>query len=79
MRKLFLLFVVLFATTTLWAGFQVGDLYYNITSDSKPYTVEVTYKSKKIPTSGGYPQFNTDWHIDSVSIPESIYYNGKTY
>ena len=79
MKKLFLLFVVLFATTTLWAGFQVGDLYYNITSDSKPYTVEVTYKSKEIPTSGGYPQFNTDWHIDSVSIPESIYYNGKTY
>ncbi|MBO5673186.1 MAG: leucine-rich repeat domain-containing protein [Paludibacteraceae bacterium] len=40
MKKLLSFFLVLLATTTLWAyDFQSGDLYYNITSDS---TVEVT-------------------------------------
>ena len=40
MRKLFFLFLALVATTSLWAyDFQVGDLYYNITSGT---TVEVT-------------------------------------
>ena len=64
MRKLFLLFVALLATTTLWAyDFRSGDLYYNITSSSEPYTVEV----------GGVS------FITSVIIPETVTYEGTTY
>jgi len=60
-----LLFVGLLATTALWAQrFQVGDLYYNITSSSEPFAVEVTYN--------GYT-------LTSVVIPASVEYNGITY
>ena len=59
-----LLFFALLATTTLWAyDFQSGDLYYNITSSSEPYTVEVTFGSSEY----------------SVTIPETVTYNGTTY
>ena len=65
MRKLFSLFVALLATTCLWAQrFQVGDLYYNITSNSVPYTVEV---------SGAVSS------ITSAIIPSIVTYNGTTY
>ena len=61
-----LLFVALLATTALWAQrFQVGDLYYNITSSSEPYTVEVTK--------------NGIYTLTSVVIPASVEYNGITY
>ena len=75
MRKLLFLFVALLATTSLWAyDFQHGDLYYNITSNSKPYTVEVTYQliPRSLPPSN-YPNLTT------VSIPEDIIYCGITY
>ena len=75
MRKLLFLFVALLATTSLWAyDFQHGDLYYNITSNSKPYTVEVTYQliPRSLPPSN-YPNLTT------VSIPEDITYDGITY
>ena len=63
MRKLFSLFVVLLATTCLWAyDFQSGDLYYNITSDT---TVEVT--------SGPY------YNLTTAIIPENVTYDGTTY
>ena len=49
----------------LWAyDFQSGDLYYNITSNVAPYTVEVT--------SG------IDYSGD-ITIPSSVTYNGITY
>ncbi len=48
----------------LWA-FKSGDLYYNITSNVAPYTVEVT--------SG-----NTKYSGD-ITIPSSVTYNGITY
>ena len=65
MKKLFLLFVAFVATTTLWAqSFRVGELYYNITSSSAPYTVEVSYAVSS---------------ITSAIIPESITHNGTTY
>ena len=48
----------------LWA-FQSGDLYYTITSNVAPYTVEVT---------GG----NIDYSGD-ITIPSSVTYNGITY
>ena len=65
MRKLFFLFLTLVATTSLWAQrFQVGDLYYNITSSSAPYTVEVSYAVSS---------------ITSAIIPSTVTYNGTTY
>ncbi len=68
MRKLFSLFVVLLATSTLWAyDFQSGDLYYNITSDT---TVKVTYQYQ---TSDNYAGLTT------ATIPETITHNGTTY
>ena len=72
MRKIFLLFVALLATTALWAyDFKSGDLYYNITSSSEPYTVEVTYQ---------YEWSETNYSsLTSVVIPESVTYNGTTY
>ena len=66
MRKLFSLFVALLATTCLWAyDFQSGDLYYNITSSSEPFAVEVTNNG-------------TDT-LTSVVIPSTVEYNGITY
>ena len=56
----------LLATTTLWAqDFQVGDLFYNITSSSEPYTAEVV---------------GADWRpITTANIPETVEYNGIIY
>ena len=65
MRKLFFLFLALVATTSLWAQtFQVGDLFYNITSSTAPYTVEVS---------------DAKWSITSAVIPSTVTYNGTTY
>ena len=73
MRKLFSLFVVLIATTSLWAyHFQSGDLYYNITSSSAPYAVEVTSKSSSYP-------YNDGVMFTSVTIPQNVTYNGTNY
>ena len=73
MRKLFFLFLALVATTSLWAQtFQVGDLYYNITSDVEPYTVEVTSHSSSYP-------YNEGVAITTATIPETVTYNGTTY
>ncbi len=59
-----LLFALL-ATTTLWAyDFRSGDLYYNITSSSVPYTVKVSDAVSSITTA---------------TIPETVTYNGTTY
>ena len=73
MRKLFSLFVALIATTSLWAyDFQSGDLYYNITSSSAPYAVEVTSKSSSSP-------YNDGVMFTSVTIPQNVTYNGTSY
>ena len=71
MRKLFSLFVALLATTALWAyDFQSGDLYYNITSDTVPYTAEVTYQYK---SNINYSE------LTEITIPLSVTYNNITY
>ena len=68
MRKLFFLFLALLTTSSLWAyDFQSGDLYYNITSSSEPFTVEVTHNN--------YELYNSN----TVDIPETIVYEGITY
>lgn len=70
--KLFTLFVALYATTCLWAyDFQSGDLYYNITSSSEPYTVEVTYQS--------YWSSDNYSNLTTAVIPETVTYDGTTY
>ena len=69
MKKLFTLLLAFMATTALWAyDFQSGDLYYNITSSSTPYTVEVTYKSLR-----------ANYSTTTLVIPSSVEYNGITY
>ena len=72
MKKLLSLLLTLGATTCLWAyDFQSGDLYYNITSSSAPYTVEVTYQ--KYGSSSNYSGLTT------ATIPETVTYSGETY
>ncbi|MGM9837118.1 MAG: leucine-rich repeat protein [Paludibacteraceae bacterium] len=51
--------------------FKSGDLYYNITSNTEPYTVEVTYQTYA--TSSNYSGLTT------ATIPETVTYNGTTY
>ena len=68
--KFFTFFVALFATTCLWAyDFKSGDLYYNITSNVEPYTVEVTRKNS----------YSSSYDLTSVTIPSTVYYGGTTY
>ena len=67
-----LLILTLLATTTLWAyDFKSGNLYYNITSKSAPYTVEVTYQSSSYDKN--YPTLTT------ATIPMTVTYNGTIY
>lgn len=69
MKKLFTLFLVLMTTLAIGAAdFQSGDLYYNITSSTSPYTVEVTYKSMR-----------SNYSNTTLSIPASVINNGITY
>ena len=70
MRKLFLLFWALLATTTLWAhDFEVDGIYYNYLDGNN---VEVTY---------GADEYDAWWDVYSgeVTIPETITNNGITY
>lgn len=72
MRKLFLLSVAIFAITALWAyDFKSDDLYYNITSNVSPYTVEVTCAEEW--GENNYAELSV------VTIPESVTYEGITY
>ena len=70
MKKAILLLLAALCTaaTTLAYGFQSGDLYYNITSDT---TVEVTYQEYR--SSTNYQGLTT------TTIPETVTYNGTTY
>ena len=67
MRKLFSLFVALLATTSLLA-FNFGGLYYNVTSSSEPYTVEVTYQEAN--SSSNYSDLIT------ATIPAGFVFRG---
>ena len=72
MEKIFTLILAFVATTTLWAyDFQSGDFYYNITSSSEPYTVEVTFQNEW--SSDNYAGLTT------ATIPENVTINGTTY
>ena len=70
--KIFTLFVALLTSSALWAyDFQSGDLYYNITSSSEPYTVEVTFQERG--SDSNYSGLTT------ATIPETVTNNGTTY
>ncbi len=66
MKKFLLLFLVLFtAIPSLWAyTFQSGDLYYDINADGTSVTVV---------------QQSTYKDLNTITIPETVNYNGKTY
>ena len=65
MKQIFTILVALLATTNLWAyDLQYGELCYNITSSSEPYTVEVD---------------DANSSITPVIIPETVTYEGTTY
>ncbi len=70
MKKILIILLLFFASITTWAyDFQSGDLCYNITSYTVPYTVEITHR---LASSGGY-------YFTTVSIPSKVNYDGKTY
>ena len=70
MKKILIILLLFFASITTWAyEFQSGDLCYNITSDTVPYTVEITHRLASL---GGY-------YFTTVSIPSKVNYDGKTY
>ena len=52
--------------------FESGGIYYKITSSSAPYTVAVTYRGTS------YSEY-MDEYTGSVTIPDKVTYNGKTY
>ena len=70
MRRLFLLFVVLVATTALWAhDFEVNGIYYNYLDET---SVEVTYKGSN------YAVYSNEYSGE-LAIPEIVTYNSLTY
>ena len=72
MKRIFYLLILLIVAINTYAyDFQFGDLYYNITSSSAPYTVEVT--SQKHRHSSNYSGLKT------ANIPETVTYNDITY
>ena len=75
MRKLFTLFVALLATSALLAQrFQVGDLYYHITSET---TAEVTCSGDDY---WDYHDFDDNYkYLTSVTIPSTVTYDDYPY
>ncbi len=72
--KFILAIIAITISNSLWAYdfYAVNDddtIYYNITSDTLPYTVEVTYKALYDSTS----------YSGAVSIPSLVNYDTKTY
>lgn len=73
MKRLLHTFLLLAIISPTYAyDFQVGELYYNITSSVEPYAVEVTHKTPSYPYNDG-----TTFTI--VNIPETVTYNNLTY
>lgn len=68
MKKLSSLFMAILAATCLWAyDFEAGGLFYNVISETIPYTAEVT-------NHPGFP-----YEIASATIPEKVNYCDITY
>ena len=74
MKKILIILLLFFASITTWAyDFKSGTLCYNITSNTAPYTVEVTYESSN---SGNNPTYI---NLTNVNIPQTVSYSGKQY
>ena len=78
----FLIFTVLFGGYAMAYHFSAvcesgQTLYYNITSNTEPYTVEVTYQTGQIVDNNwiGYSTYPTG----NLTIPTSVTYNNKIY
>ena len=71
LKHLFTALLMLCATAVAAHDFEVGGIYYNITSTTD-FTVEVTYR-------GNYSSEYSNEYTGSVVIPESVIYNGSTY
>ncbi|MBO5975185.1 MAG: leucine-rich repeat domain-containing protein, partial [Paludibacteraceae bacterium] len=72
MKKIILSLLAFMVSSALFAyDFQSGDLYYNITSHSAPYTVEVTYQ--KYPDSLNYSG------LTAVVVPSTVEHDGIEY
>ena len=68
-KKIILAATMLLVTNVTWAyDFQVDGIYYNITSNTVPYTVEVTYRDANLNSYSG-----------NITIPNTVVYNRKTY
>ena len=71
-KTLLLTITALLCSLTATAhDFEVGGIYYNITSEEEK-TVEVTYRGND------YDSYSNEY-IDSVVIHNSVTYNGNTY
>ena len=76
MRKIFTFFFALIVTANLWAyhDFKSGDCYYNILSNTPPYTVQVAQ---------GWQIYEGSWaiipYVGDIVIPDSVIYNNICY
>ena len=76
MRKIFTFFFALIVTANLWAyhDFKSGDCYYNIISNTPPYTVRVAQ---------GWQIYEGSWaiipYVGDIVIPDSVIYNNICY
>ncbi len=71
-RLLFFSLFLMMAMLSFAHDFEAGGIYYNITSSSAPYMVEVTYQGTDSSQYGNE-------YSGAVSIPSSVVYNGITY
>ena len=72
LKSLLLVLAAMLCSSPLFAhDFEVGGIYYNITSNAD-LTVAVTFK-------GDYYDSFTNEYSGTVTIPESVTYNEKTY
>ena len=71
MKTRLLTLILALMASTLWAAdFKSGELYYNITSATAPYKVEVTYESRS----------NRNYiNLTSIEIPTSVNHDGIDY
>ena len=72
-RLISLVSLLLMAVTSFAHDFEVGGIYYKVTSSSStPPTVSVTYRGSS------YSSYSNEY-TGNVVIPELVSYNGKTY
>lgn len=76
MKKVLLLLLLVFCTSVANAyDFEVGGIYYNITSASQ-MTVEVT--AERLPEPG-YDSYHVCRYEGDIEIPQTVSWNGDTY